>query len=169
MWLALCRRRRQWHPTPALLPGKSHGRRSLLGCNPWARWVVHDWATSVSLFTFMYWRKKWQPAPVFLPGESQGWGSLVGCRLWGHTELDTTAATEQQQQQQQQHCAGGTGGKEPACQCRRHKRWGFDPWAGKIPLEEGMATLSSILVWRISWTEEPGRLQSIASQRVGHN
>ena len=30
--------RRQWHPTPVLLPGKSHGRRSLLGCNPWGRW-----------------------------------------------------------------------------------------------------------------------------------
>ena len=28
-------RRRQWHPTPALLPGKSHGRRSLVGCSPW--------------------------------------------------------------------------------------------------------------------------------------
>jgi len=35
------------------------------------------------------------------------------------------------------------------------------------PLEEGMATYSSILVWRIPWTEEPGRLQSIMSQRVG--
>ena len=30
-------RRRQWHPTPVLLPGKSHGRRSLVGCNPWGR------------------------------------------------------------------------------------------------------------------------------------
>ena len=30
--------RRQWHPTPVLLPGKSHGRRSLVGCNPWGRW-----------------------------------------------------------------------------------------------------------------------------------
>ena len=29
------RRRRQWHPTPVLLPGKSHGRRSLVGCGPW--------------------------------------------------------------------------------------------------------------------------------------
>ena len=29
--------RRQWHPTPVLLPGKSHGRRSLVGCSPWAR------------------------------------------------------------------------------------------------------------------------------------
>ena len=55
--------------------------------------VGHDWATSLSLFTFMHWRRKWQPTPVFLPGESQGWGSLVGCRLWGRTESDTTEAT----------------------------------------------------------------------------
>ena len=37
------------------------------------------------------------------------------------------------------------------------------------PLEEGTATPSSILAWRIPWTEEPGGLQSIASQRVGHD
>ena len=41
--------------------------------------VGHNWATSLSLFTFMHWRRKWQPTPVFLPGESQGWRSLVGC------------------------------------------------------------------------------------------
>ena len=45
--------------------------------------VRHDWATSLSLFTFMHWRKKWQPTPVFLPGESQGQRSLMGCCLWG--------------------------------------------------------------------------------------
>ena len=55
--------------------------------------VGHDWATSLSLFTFMHWRRKWQPTPVFLLGESQGRGSLVGCRLWGRTESDTTEAT----------------------------------------------------------------------------
>ena len=32
--------------------------------------VRHNWATSLSLFTFMHWRRKWQPTPVFLPGES---------------------------------------------------------------------------------------------------
>ena len=53
----------------------------------------HDWATSLSLFTFMHWRRKWQPTPVFLPGESQGRGNLVGCRLWGRTESDTTEVT----------------------------------------------------------------------------
>ena len=55
--------------------------------------VGHDWATSLSLFTFMHWRRKWQPTPVFLSGELQGWGSLVGFHLWGRTESDTTEAT----------------------------------------------------------------------------
>ena len=40
-----------------------------------------------------------------------------------------------------------------------------DPW----PLEEGMATHSSILAWSITWTEEPGGLKSIGSQRVKHD
>ena len=60
--------------------------------------VRHDWATSLSLFTFMHWRRKWQPTPVFLPGESQGQRSLVGCRLWGrrveHDWSDLAAAAE---------------------------------------------------------------------------
>ena len=55
--------------------------------------VGHDWATSLSLFTFMHWRRKWQPVPAFLPRESQGRGNLVGCRLWGCTESDTTEVT----------------------------------------------------------------------------
>ena len=37
------------------------------------------------------------------------------------------------------------------------------------PLEKEMATHSSILAWKISWTEEPGGLQSMGSQRVGHD
>ena len=55
--------------------------------------IGHDWATSLSLFTFMHWRRKRQPTPLFLPGESQGRGSLVGCCLWGRTESDTTEVT----------------------------------------------------------------------------
>ena len=42
-------------------------------------------------------------------------------------------------------------------------------WARKIPLEKEMATYSSILAWRIPWREEPGGLQSVGSQRVGHD
>ena len=85
--------RRKWQPTPVLLPGKSHGRRSLVGYIPW---VAKSWTlltTSLSLFTCMHWRSKWQPTPVFLPGESQGRGSLVGCCLWGRTESDATEVT----------------------------------------------------------------------------
>ena len=37
--------------------------------------VGHDWATSLSLFTFIHWRRKWHPTPVFLPGESQDGGA----------------------------------------------------------------------------------------------
>ena len=37
------------------------------------------------------------------------------------------------------------------------------------PLEEGKATHSSILAWRVPWTEEPGRLQSVGLHRVGHD
>ena len=39
----------------------------------------------------------------------------------------------------------------------------------EVPLEKEMATHSSIPAWRIPWTEEPGRLQSVGSQRVGHD
>ena len=88
--------RRQWHPTPVLLPGKSHGQRSLVGCSPWGHKesdMTEQLHFQFSLSTFMHWRRKWQPTPVFLPGESQGQGSLVGCRLWGCTESDTTEAT----------------------------------------------------------------------------
>ena len=51
------------------------------------------------------------------------------------------------------------------------ERPGFHPWVGKIPwiFPANMATHSSILAWRIPWTEEPGGPQSMGSQRVGHN
>ena len=53
---------------------------------------------------------------------------------------------------------GGTSGKEPARQCRRCKNPQVQPLGWEDPLEEGMATHSSVLAWRIPWTEEPGRL-----------
>ena len=91
--------------------GEGNGNPLQYSCleNPWTEepgrlqsmgllGVGHDWATSLSLFTFMHWRRKWQPIPVFLPGESQGWVSLVGCRLGshrvGHDWSDLAAAAE---------------------------------------------------------------------------
>ena len=97
-WSRLKKRRRQWQPTPVLLPGKSHGRRSLVGCSPWGR-IESDMTEWLHFHSslFMHWRRKWQPTSVFLPGESQGRRSLVDCRLWGRTESDTPEAQQQQQ------------------------------------------------------------------------
>ena len=69
-------------------PGRLQSMGSLRG--------RHDWATSLSLFTFMHCRRKWQPTPVFLPGESQGWGSgglpSMGSHRVGHDWSDLAAA-----------------------------------------------------------------------------
>ena len=56
---------------------------------------------------------------------------------------------------------GGSVGKESACNA------GDLGW--EDPLEEDRATHSSLLAWRMLWTEEPGGLQSMGSQRVGHD
>ena len=54
--------------------------------------------------------------------------------------------------------------KRPVIQAPR-----FDPWVRKIPLEKGLVNHSSVLAWRIPWTEEPGMLQSMVWQRVFKN
>ena len=136
----------------------------------------------------MHWRRKWQPTPVFLPGESQGRGSLVGCRLWGRTESDTTEATaaaaaaanwvksiqEKGSRRGQDSCLSLTFcslvsitkglaslvaqsvKNWPAVQETRVRSLGWED-----PLEKEMATHSSIFAWKISWTEEPGGLQTM--------
>ena len=53
--------------------------------------------------------------------------------------------------------------------CLQCRRLGFDPWVGKILRRSEWLTHCSILAWRIPRTEEPGRLQSMRSQRVRHN
>ena len=86
---------RQWHPTPVLLPGKipwteEPGRLQSMG----SRRVGHDWATSLSLFTFMHWRRKWQPVLAWrIPGmgESGGLPSMGSHRV-GHDWSDLAAA-----------------------------------------------------------------------------
>ena len=72
--------------------------------------VGHDWATSLSLFTFMHWRRKWQPTPVFLPGESQGlgawWAAICGVaqsRTWLKWLSSSSSNTK--------------------CRCDQHMRW----------------------------------------------
>jgi len=61
---------------------------------------------------------------------------------------------------------GGDRGKEPAGQCRRQREMWVPSLGQEDPLEEDMATHSSILAWRIPWAEEPCRLQSMGHKEL---
>ena len=91
------------------------------------------------------------------PGDGEGQGSLACCSPWGRKESDMTEWLNY-----------WVSGKEPACQCRRRKRCKSNPRVGKIPWSRASNSLS-ILAWRLPWTEEPGRLQSMGSHSVGHH
>ena len=64
---------------------------------------------------------------------------------------------------------GGTSGKQQACPCGRCKIPGFDSWVRKIPWRRKWQPTPVFLPGESPWTEEPGGLQSIGSQRVRHN
>ena len=99
------------------------------------------------------------------PHVSDGQGGLACCSSWIRKELYTT---------EQLNWAdtilgfrGGSDGKKknlPAIQ----ETW-VQPLGQEDPLEEGMATYSSNLAWRIPWIKEPDRLQSMVWQRTGHD
>ena len=99
-------------------PGRLQSTGSLL--------VRHDWATSLSLFTFMHWRRKWQPTTVFLLGVSPGRECLVGSHLWGHTELDTTEGLHFHFSVS---CIGEGNGNPLQCSCLENPRDGGAWWA----------------------------------------
>ena len=90
-------RRRQWHPTPVLLPRKSHGRRSLVGCSPRGRWGSDT--TDRLHFHFHALEKEMATHSSVLAWKSPGTGEPGGLPSMGCTESDTTEATSQQQQQ----------------------------------------------------------------------
>ena len=71
--------------------------------------------------------------------------------------------------QGEQGFPGGASGEESACQCGRHEMQVRGSLGREDPLEEGTATNSSIIAWRILMDKETGRLQSMGLQRVGHN
>ena len=98
-------RRRQWHPTPVLLSGKSHGWRSLEGCSPWGCWGL-DTTEWIHFHFSLSCIGEGNGNPLQCSclensrdgggGRWGGWwggGCLVGFRLWGHTESDTNEAT----------------------------------------------------------------------------
>ena len=86
-----------------LLPGKSHGLKSVVGYSPWGRKEgfpggsevkasacnTGDLSSIPGLGRFP-WRRKWRPTPVLLPGESHGWRNLMGYSPRGRKESDMT-------------------------------------------------------------------------------
>ena len=104
-----------------------------------SRRVEYDWATSLSLFTFMHWRRKWNGNPVQCscletPRDRGAWWAAVHGVAKSRIRLSDFTFT-------------------------------FPFHA----LEKEMATRSSVLAWRIPGTGEPGGLPSIGSHRVGHD
>ena len=65
--------------------------------------------------------------------------------------------------------SGGTSCKALASQCKRHKRWGLDPWLGKTPFRRAWQPTPISLPGESPWTEMPGGVQSLGLQRVEHD
>ena len=121
-------------------PGVGDGQGSLACCSPWClkdldmtEWL--NWAETGLLLLLLSYRRQWHPTAVLLPGKSHGWRSLV---VHGVAKSQTRLSD-------------------------------FTFTFHFHALEKEMATHSSVLAWRIPWMEKPGRLQSMGSQRVGHN
>ena len=83
------KRRRQWHPTPVLLPGKSHGWRSLVDCSPWGR----EELDTTERLHFHALEKEMATHSSVLAWRISGMGETGGLLSMGRTESDTTGAT----------------------------------------------------------------------------
>ena len=93
----------------------------------------HDWATSLSFFTFMHWRRKWQPTPVLLPGKSHGWRSLE--------ESDTT---ERLPFHFSLSCIGEGNGNPLQCCCLENPRDGGAWWAAVYGVAQSRTRLKRL-------------------------
>ena len=130
-------RRRQWQPIPVLLPGKSHGWRSLVGCSPWHR----EESDTTERLHFHF--------SLSCIGEGNGNSLQCSClenpRDWGARWAAVYRVAQSRKRLQRLSSSssskligvagfpGGTSGKEPACQCRARKRCGSTAELGRSP------------------------------------
>ena len=135
-------RRRQWQPTPVLLPGKSHGWRSLVGSSLWGRKESDTTERLPFLFSLScIGEGHGNPTPAFLPGESQGRGSLVGSSLWGREELDTT---ERLPFHFSLSCIAEGNGNPLQCSCLENPRDGGAWWAAVCGVAQSRTRLKQL-------------------------
>ena len=85
--------RRRWHPTPVHLPGKSHGRRSLVGCSPWVAKSQIQLSNFTFTFHFHALEKEMATHSSVLAWRILGTGEPRGLLSMGCTESDTTEVT----------------------------------------------------------------------------
>ena len=147
--------------------------------------VGYDWATSLSLFTFMHWRRKWQPTPSSCPENPRdggAWWAAVYGVAQSQTRLKQLSSSssivnlgEGNGTPLQYSCLGNhmDRGAWWAAVHGVTQSW---TWLSDFTftfhfptLEEEMATHSSVLAWRIPGTGEPDGLLSMGSHRVGHD
>ena len=128
------RRVRQWQPTPVLLPGKSHGQRSLVGCSLWCRYESDTTERLHFHFSLSCIGKgNGNPLPCSFLENPRDWGAWWAA-IYG------------------------------VIQSRTRLKQLSSSSSSSMGMGKEMATHSSILAWRIPWMEEPGGLQSIGSQ-----
>ena len=130
---------RQWHPTPVLLPGKSHGWGSLVGCSPWNRWGSDT--TERLHFHFSLARigeGNGNPLQCSCLENPRDWGAWWTA-VYGVAQSRTRLKWLSSSSRWKGRLPWWLSGKESTCQ---HRRQGFDPWVGKIP-------------WRRKWQPTP--------------
>ena len=122
------------------LPRWQSDKESACQCRRCKRHGFNRWVGKIT------WSGKWQPTPGFLPVKSHGQRSLMGCSPRGR-RVGRYRATKHTCVQSKARLPRWLSGKESACQCRRCKRHGFDPWVAKIP-------------WKRNWQPTPAFLRS---------
>ena len=155
-----------------------------------SRRVGHDWATSLSLFTFMHWRRTWQPTQCSCLEnprvEGARWAAVCGVAQ-SRTRLKRLSSSSSWKDirlfpvspiflmihyvqnilctaMQLLFPVAQTVKNLPVMQETRVRSMDWE-----VPMEKRMAIHSNILAWRIPWTEKHGGLQSVGWQRVGHD
>ena len=181
-------RRRRWHPIPVLLPGKSHGPRSLVGCSPWGL-EESDIA-------------EWLHVHFSLLCIGEGNGNPLQCSCLENPRDGVAQSRTRLKWLSSSSSSSIKGNRVPvevmfdhgsyrrtcftiycqACNSSQVVQWKRihlpmqetqETWVLSLgqedPLEKEIATHSSVLAWRIPLPEEPGGLQSMVLQRIGHD
>ena len=129
------RRRKQWHPTPVLLPGKSHGQRSLVGCSPWGReeldtterlhFHFHDLEKEMATHSsVLAWRILGTAEPGGLPS--------MGSHRVGHDWSDLAAALYLRDPPTGHHSPSSSGYCGHAVSHRKTRCVFFKPWGSNL-------------------------------------